>query len=234
PRHTAVGLVAAAVQKLEENPLPARIDGATRSSFEFLAPELPLSARLPLANLWLFEPLVKKQFSGEPASDARMRTTTAATMIRAGVKENVLPSEAKAWVNFRILPGDSIQSVLEHVRETVGPGIEVAVSGIASEPAPESSSDGDSFRLLQTTISQVFPGTLAAPNLLSGGTDTKHFQKLSENVYRFIPVPITAEDLERVHGTNERVSVEGYAGAVRFYAQLVRNAAGGSGPPPKL
>ena len=87
--------------------------------------------------------------------------------------------------------------------------VEVTVSGIASEPAPESPSDGDSFRLLQTTISQVFPGTLAAPNLLSGGTDTKHFQKLTDNVYRFIPVPITAEDLDRVHGTNERVSVEG-------------------------
>ena len=234
PRHTAIGLVAAAVQKLEENPMPARIDGATRSSFEFLAPELPLGSRLPLANLWLFEPLVKKQFSGEAASDARMRTTTAATMIRAGVKENVLPSEAKAWVNFRILPGDSIESVLEHVRQTVGPGIQVEVSGIPSEPMPESPSDAEPFRLLQTTVSQVFPGTLAAPNLLSGGTDTKHFQKLSPNVYRFIPVPITAGDLERVHGTNERVSIEGYAGAVRFYAQLVRNAAGGAGPPRPL
>jgi carboxypeptidase PM20D1 len=235
PRSTAIGRVAAAVQELEQNPMPARIDGATRESFDFLAPELPLTARLPLANLWLFEPAVKKQFASEPASDARMRTTTAATIIRGGVKENVLPSEAKAWVNFRILPGDSVAAVLEHVRETVGPGIEVAVSGkIVSEPSPQSRTDAESFRLLQTTLAQVFPGTVAAPNLLSGGTDTKHYQKLSRNVYRFIPVSITAEDLERVHGTNERVSIEDYAGAVRFYAQLVRNAAGGPGPPPKL
>lgn len=235
PRSTAIGLVAAAVQRLEQNPMPARIDGPTRESFEFLAPELPLGMRLPLANLWLFEPLVMKQFSGEPSSDARLRTTTAATMIRGGVKENVLPSEAKAWVNFRILPGDSVESVLEHVRGTVGPGIQVKISGtMATEPSPQSRTDADSFRLLQTTLSQVFPGMLASPNLLSGGTDTKHFQKLSGNVYRFIPVPFTAEDLERFHGTNERVGVQDYAGAVRFYAQLVRNAAGGSGPPPKL
>jgi carboxypeptidase PM20D1 len=124
------------------------------------------------------------------------------------------------------------------VRETVGPGIQVAVSGkMVSEPSPQSKADGDSFRLLQTTLSQVFPGMLASPNLLSGGTDTKHFQKLSSNVYRFIPVAVTAEDLGRIHGTNERVSVQDYAGAVRFYAQLVRNSAGtagGSGPPPKL
>jgi carboxypeptidase PM20D1 len=235
PRHTAIGLVAAAVQELETHPMPARIDGAVRESFEFLAPEMPFGKRLPLANLWLFEPLVKKQFSGAPASDARLRTTTAATLIRGGVKENVLPSEAKAWVNFRILPGDTVESVLEHVRRTVGPGIQVAVSGeIAVEPSPQSSTEGPAFRLLQTTLSQVFPGTLASPNLLSGGTDTKHYRKLSNNVYRLIPVPITAEDLERVHGTNERVGIEDYAGAVRFYAQLVRNAAAGPGPPPRL
>lgn len=226
PRNTAIGLVADAVRKLEAHPLPARIDGPTRESFEFLAPEMPLPMKTVLANLWLFEPVVKSQFGAEPSGDARMRTTTAATMIRGGVKENVLPSEARAWVNFRILPGDSVASVLEHVRRTVGPGIQVAVSGDQqTEPSPTSPADGPAFRLLQTTISQVFPGTLASPNLLGGGTDTKHFHKLSGNVYRFIPVRITGEDLARIHGTNERVSVEDYTGAVRFYAQLVRNAA---------
>lgn len=228
PAHTTIGMVAAAVQKLENNPMPARIEGATRHSFEFLAPELPLTLRTVMGNLWFFGPLLKGKLAAEPASNARLRTTTAATIIRGGVKENVLPSEAKAWVNFRILPGDSVASVLEHVKETVGPEIEVQVSGpIRNEPSPETPADGSSFRLLQTTLSQVFPGMLAAPNLLSGGTDTKHYQKLTSNVLRFIPVKIQAEDLERVHGTDERVGVETYAGAVRFYAQFVRNAAGG-------
>lgn len=226
PRSTAIGVVADAVRKLEENPMPARIDGPIRESFEFLAPEMPLPMKTVLSNLWLFEPVVKSLFGAEAAGNARMRTTTAATMIRGGVKENVLPSEAKAWVNFRILPGDSVASVLEHVRGTVGPGVQVAVSGNQqTEPSPTSSTDGPAFRLLQETVSQVFPGTLASPNLLAGGTDTKHFQRLSGNVYRFIPVTITAGDLGRIHGTNERVGIEDYAGAVRFYAQLVRNAA---------
>ncbi len=226
PPSTAIGAVANAVRKLEENPMPARIDGPTRESFEFLAPEMPLPMRTVLANLWLFDPVVKSRFGAEPSGNARMRTTTAATMIRGGVKENVLPSEATAWVNFRILPGDSVESVLEHVRQTVGPDILVAVSGNQrTEPSPTSRADGPAFRLLQPTISQVFPGTLASPNRLGGGTDTKHFQKLSGNVFRFIPVKITAEDLARIHGTNERVGIEDYAGAVRFYAQLIRNAA---------
>jgi carboxypeptidase PM20D1 len=228
PPHTAIGAVAAAVQKLEDNPMPARVAGATRSSFEFLAPELPFTLRTVMGNLWFFGPLLTGRLTAEPASNARLRTTTAATMIHGGVKENVLPSEAKAWVNFRILPGDSVASVLQHVKDTVGPDIGVEVSGqMRNEPSPETSADGSAFRLLQTTIAQVFPGTLSAPNLLSGGTDTKHYQRLTNNVFRFVPVKIQAEDLERVHGTNERVGVETYAGAVRFYAQFVRNAAGG-------
>lgn len=226
PRHTAIGLLSEAVRKLEDNPMPAQLSGPTRESFAFLAPELPFLPRLLLANLWLFEPLVTKQFSGSPASNARLRTTTAATMIRAGVKENVLPSEAKAWVNFRIRPGDSVKDVLEHVRATVGPEIQVAVSGqLSVEPSTESRTDAASFRLLQTTLAQVFPGMLASPNLLSGGTDTKHYRNLSPNVYRFLPVPVTDEDLGRFHGIDERIGIEDYAGAVRFYAQLVRNAA---------
>src|SRR6185503_5983346 len=162
----------AAIQKLEDNPMPARIDGPTLHSFEFLAPEMSPGLRTVLGNLWLFSPLMKSRLASEPSSNARLRTTTAATMIRGGIKENVLPSEAKAWVNFRILPGDSLASVLEHVRRTVGPDIRVALSGpTRNEPSPESAADGPTFRLLQTTLAQVFPGTLASPNLLSGGTD---------------------------------------------------------------
>ncbi len=232
PPHTAIGLVAGAVQKLEDSPMPARLDGAARRSFEFLAPELPFPQRTVVGNLWFFGPLLKNQLAADPASNARLRTTTAATMIRGGVKENVLPSEAKAWVNFRILPGDSVESVLAHVKETVGPDIAVQPSGqTRNNPSPETPADGPGFRLLQTTIAQVFPGTLVAPNLLSGGTDTKHYQALTSNVFRFIPVKVRADDLERVHGTDERVSVKDYAGAVRFYAQLIRNAAGGGGQP---
>lgn len=229
PQHTAVGLIAGAIHRLEENQMPARIDGATRRSFEFLAPELPFGQRLILTNLWLFEPLAKRIFAGEPASNARIRTTTAATIVRGGVKANVLPHEARAVVNFRILPGDSVEGVLEHVRSQVGPGITVAARREeAGEPSPESDAAAPSFQLIQRTLGEVYPGILVAPNLLGGGTDTKHFQGMSPNIYRFLPIPLRAEDLNRVHGTDERIGVKAYAGLVRFYVQLLRNSAGKS------
>jgi len=226
PRHTAIGRLATAIHALEENQMPARIEGAAKKSFEYLAPEMPFGPRLFLSNLWLFAPLARHRFSDDPAANARIRTTTAATIMNAGVKENVLPHEARAVVNFRILPGDSVADVLEHVRSEAGPGIRVSGRETAAEPSAESDVEAPAFRLIQTTIVQVFPGTLVSPNLLSGATDTKHYKDLSPNVYRFLPARIRREDLVRVHGTNERIGVETYAGLVRFYVQLVRNAAG--------
>lgn len=227
PRHTAIGKLAAAIQKLEENQMPSRIDGATKQSFEYLAPEMPFGTRLVLANLWLFGPVAESQFAADPAGNARIRTTTAATVFHGGIKENVLPSRARAVVNFRILQGDTVEGVLAHVRETVGPEIKVAKTGLfGNEPSPQSDAGAPGFAMLQRTLGEVFPGIVVSPNILSGGTDTKHYQKLSENVYRFVPMRLQGGDVSRFHGTNERVGVDNYADAVRFYAQLVRNAAG--------
>jgi carboxypeptidase PM20D1 len=224
PPHTAVGAVAAAVRELEEHPMPTRITGATRSSFEFLAPEMPFVPRLVLANLWLLGPLAERRFADDPAGNARIRTTTAATMIAGGVKENVLPLQARAVVNFRILPGDTVAGVLDHVRRTVGPGVRVAREGShAIDPSAEASPDSPEFRLLQRTVAEALPGTLVAPNLLSGGTDTRHYERLSPAIYRFLPVHLEARDLTRIHGTDERVAVADYAAAVGFYGRLLRN-----------
>ena len=228
PPHTAIGLVAAAVQALEAHPMPCRITGATRASFAYLAPEMTFGQKLILANLWLFGPLAERDFASQPAGNARIRTTTAATLISGGVKENVLPLRARAVVNFRILPGDTVASVLEHVRQTVGPGVKVSQQGThAVDPSPESDPAAPEFRLLQRTVSETLAGAVTAPNLLSGGTDTRHYETLTRNVYRFLPIRMTAEDLSRLHGTNERVRIDDYATAVRFYVRLVHNAAGG-------
>jgi len=230
PQHTAIGRLAAAIQGLEENQMPVRIAGATKESFEYLAPEMPFGPRLFLSNLWLFAPLAERTFASDPAGNSRIRTTTAATLINAGVKENVLPHEARAVVNFRILPGDSVADVVAHVRAEAGPDVQVSArQATATEPSPESDVETPAFQLIQKTIVQVFPGTVVSPNLLGGGTDTKHYKDLARNVYRFLPARIHREDLARLHGTNERIGVDVFAGVVRFYVQLLRNAAAYSG-----
>ena len=115
PPHTAIGLVAGAVARLEAQRPAAAISTVQRELLARMAPHLPFAQRVVLSNLWLTTPLVERMFAGAPSTDATMRTTTAPTLFRAGIKDNVLAQQADAVVNFRIRPGDSVEGVLRHV-----------------------------------------------------------------------------------------------------------------------
>jgi carboxypeptidase PM20D1 len=227
PPSSNVGIVAAAVRALERNPMPARLEGPVRRLFESLAPALPFGPRLVVANLWLFEPVLLPALSAEPTLDAMMRTTTAATLFHAGVKPNVLPGHAEAVVNFRILAPDTVEDVLDHVRRTIDDErIEVSTIGVRRDPSPESPVDSEAFALLGRAIRSHFGDAVVAPYLVVGGTDARHYQGLTRNVYRFAPFRLGPEDRSLLHGTDERVRVNELATAVRFYHTLIERSTG--------
>jgi carboxypeptidase PM20D1 len=224
PRHTAVGVIARAVARLEDQPFRANLSGPAAEMFNYVGPEMAFPRRLVFANRWLFDPLIKRILAGAPSTDAINRTTTAATMIEGSPKANVLPTRARAVVNFRIMPEDSVADVLAHVREIVDdPAVQVTVLDFAAEPSPISPTDSSSWVVLQRTIRQTFSDVVVAPYLTLGATDARHYGALSRNIYRFLPVRLTRENLSLLHGTDERVSIANYAEAVRFYAQLLQN-----------
>ncbi|MFO0591153.1 MAG: M20 family peptidase [Polyangiaceae bacterium] len=223
---TTVGVLASAIQKLEAHPMPAHIDGPARALFDTLAPEMPFGNKLILSNLWLLTPVAKMALSKSPATDAILRTTTAPTMLDASVKENVLPKRARALVNFRILPGDTRESVTEHAKAVIDdPRVTVKpVEGsMSQDPSSVSDPNSASFKLIERSIRQIFPDAIVAPSLVLGATDSRHYQAIADGVYRFAPQRTHDEDRARLHGTNERISVKNFGEAVRFYAQLVKN-----------
>jgi carboxypeptidase PM20D1 len=226
PRETAIGIVSRAVVRLQENRFPGRLHGPTREMFAYVGPEMPFARRLPLANLWLFGPLIERQLARTPATDAMLRTTTAPTIFEAGSRENVLPVRARAVVNFRLLPGDTVDEVIERVRRVVDdPRVRVArLDGVGHDPSPVSPTDGPAFELLQRTIRQIFPRAVVTPYVAIGGTDSRHYSGLTASVYRFLPFRLRQDDLARIHGLDERVSIESYAEAIRFYRQLIVNS----------
>jgi len=226
PRQTAVGILSAAIDELEEHPVPGGIRGPTAKMFDYLGPELSFGLRLLFANRWLFGGLLASRFGATPAGNAMLRTTTAPTIVEGGVKENVLPSMARAMVNFRLLPGDSIAGIVEYVRRTIDdPRVTVTIpETFKTEPSPVSPVDAEEFRLLTRAIRQVVPEAIVVPWLVVGGTDSRYFARLTPNVYRFAATPIGPSDLERAHGTDERMSVEGHARNIRFYVRLLTNA----------
>lgn len=227
PPVTAVGRLARAVARLEAKGFPPRLVAPVDTMLERLAPDLPLAQRLAVANLWLTRPLVARQLAAGGLTGPLVRTTTAPTQLSAGIKDNVLPTEAHAVVNFRVLPGDSIATVWAHIEQTVADGqIEVAVLDFASEPSPVADPETAAFRLLSGSVREVFPEALVVPGLVIGATDNRHYAAVAAARYNFLPVEITADDLARIHGANERIGVEAYRRAVQFYIQFLCKAAG--------
>lgn len=228
PPQGAIGILSAAIVRLEGNPMPARLEGPTRQLFDRIGPRLPFAQRAAFANLWVTGPLVLRKLGGTPATNAMVRTTMAPTILQAGTKDNVLPSLARAVLNFRILPGDSVAGVLDHVRRVVGDDrVEIRRAGaFSAEPSAVSSTESDGFRTLERAIRSVMPDVIVAPYLVAVATDARHYGHLSSNVFRFLPLRLTSADVRRMHGTDERVAEDDYHGAIRFYRQLVLEAAG--------
>src|SRR5713101_2060304 len=163
PDETAVGILAAAITRLEQQQMPRAIRGPTAAMFDYLGPEMSFGPRLVIANRWLLGGLLAQQFGSTPQGNAMLRTTTAPTVLQAGVKENVLPSSARALVNFRILPGHSVESVVEQVRQVVHDS-RINVSPLEetkSNPSAVTRVEGDPFQLLARTIRQVAPEAVA-------------------------------------------------------------------------
>ncbi len=221
---TTLDVLAKAVVKLKENPFPAEL---VRPVLDFMAhagPEMPFIQKMAFANPALFKSMIISTYEAQPSGNAIVRTTTAPTIISGGLKENVIPYQAKAVVNFRILPGTSIEEVKARVKEVINDErITISESAFNSE-APESSSvDSFGYQLLNKTIKQIFPDVITTPNLVVGATDSRHYYPLSPNIYRFTPFYLNEDNITSFHGINERLPVEEFEDAVRFYVQLLRN-----------
>lgn len=230
---SAIAMMSAALQRIDDEQLPGGIRGVAGEMFATIAPEMSGFSRVALSNLWLFGPLVQKQLEASASTNAMLRTTTALTIVNAGNKENVLPGRAEATVNFRILPGDTKEGVLQHMHNQVSQAapperFELFALPGAVEASKVAPTDSAQYRVLQQTIREVFPDALVAPGLMVAGTDSIHYGAISDHVFKFSPIRANAEDLKRFHGTNERLSVQNYAEAIRFYHRLIPQVAKGA------
>ncbi len=225
---SALTVLARAVERLQSEPMPARIDGATAEFLSWAAPEMRFGPKLVLANTWVTAPLVRRSMTKSQTLGASIRTTTAVTVFHAGVKDNVVPATATATVNFRVLPGDTTDEVIEHTRRVIDDArITIAPQvGSRTEASKVSRVDAAGFQRIAETVREVFPGTVVAPSLVLGATDGRHYGKVADDVYRFAPFRFTAADIQRIHGKDERLSVASLADGVRFYRRLVERLAG--------
>jgi carboxypeptidase PM20D1 len=227
PGTAAIAQLSRALERLDAHPMPAAVSGVAAEMFDTLAPEMSGFNRFALSNRWLLGPLLQYRLEKGASTNALLRTTTALTVVSAGNKDNVLPGRATGIVNFRLLPGDTQASVLEHVKRVIDDErIEVSALPGHSEPSKVTRTDSSGYQIINRTVRELFPGTVVAPGLMLGATDSRHFESLSQQVLRFSPVRAKPEDLARFHGTNERIALANLADMIRFYQRLLQTGAG--------
>ena len=215
PRENTIGILAQAIVDLENNQLPYKLVKPIDYQFEYLGSEMPFITKMAFANPWLFKKPILEALNAH--------TSTAPTIIDGGFKDNVIPTIAEATLNFRILPGETIKSVKQHIENTISDKVRVETVGSVTNPSPVSSIDSEAFKILEKTIRNSFPSSIVVPGLVGGATDARYFYEVSDDVYRFYPIRIDPISMTRIHGIDEKISKENYREIIEFDYNLIKN-----------
>ena len=221
--HTPVGVLATACKKVEDHPFKAHIEGPAAQMFDTLGRYSTPLYRMIFANLWCFGwviDLLGRKSGGE--INALVRTTSAFTQMEGSSARNVIPPEAKMVANMRLNPVDSVSSALEYLKKTVNnENVEITVLE-SFEPSPVSETDCPAWDKVAYAVANTWKGCVVTPYLMVQCSDSRHYGGVSNHVYRFSAMDMTAEERASIHGNNEKIRVESVAKAVEFYIRLMK------------
>ena len=221
--HTPVGILARACAKIENKPFKAHIEGPAAQMFDCLGRHSTLLYRIIFANMWCFGwviDLLGKTSGGE--MNALVRTTVAFTQMQGSSAANVIPPEAKMVANMRLNPADSVESALNYLRETVNDSTVEITALESSEPSRVSTTDCEGWDKVSSAVAETWRGCLVAPYLMVQCSDSRHYGRISDKVYRFSAMDLTSEERATIHGNNERIRLETVSKAVEFYVRLMK------------
>ena len=221
--HTPIGELALACSAIESKPFPLHITKPVADMFDTLGRHSGFLYRMIFANMWLFRGIVdhlcRKQ-GGE--LNALMRTTVAFTQASGSVAPNVIPPEATMTANLRLNPKDSVDSAIERIRKLINNKAITLTVGDHMEPSPISKTDCEAWNKVASAVSGTWKGCIVSPYLMFQCSDSRHYGKLSDHVYRFSAMALTSEERKTIHGHNERIRLESVCQAVEFYIRLLR------------
>ncbi len=227
PKETGVVNLAKAVLAINDNAFPMEIKGPGKLMLETLAAQKGGMTKLAVANIWLSGGMLKKQVGQTPSGAASMHTTIAPTMLTGSPKENVLPQTATALINYRIAPWNSSADVMNRAKSaTKNQPVELSWVKAPREPSKTSSTNSPGWNMIVATVNANSPGSVTAPYLVVGGTDSRSMQGVSDDVYRLLPFHFSLKETAMIHGTNEHLSIDNLKRAINFYARLIKTSAG--------
>jgi len=223
PPRTPVTTLAKATVNVIKHPFKMHITKPVAEMFDTLGRHSTFAFKILFANLWVFKPVLDlfcKLSGGE--INALVRTTTAFTMMEGSNARNVIPPEAAIISNMRLNPADTVASATEHLRKAVGEdGVEITVLE-SCEPSRISRTDCAGWDKVAAAVAETWKGCVVAPYLMVQCSDSRHYGRISDKVYRFSAMDLTAEKRKTIHGNNERVRLECAKKAVEFYIRLMK------------
>jgi len=223
PRMPATARLARAIDRVRRRPFPVRLAPPVRAMLASAAPHVPEPLRTLFARPSLSAPVIARVFARMgPETTALVRTTAVVTELSAGTGRNVLATTARAWVNVRLLTGDSIADVAAHLRRAIAdPEVSIELES-GSEPSPVSPWTGDAWRMLSRIVRESLgEEVVPLPYLQLGASDSRWFTTISDHVYRFTPFHLTRSERDALHAANERIRVDVWLRGIRFYRALL-------------
>ena len=221
--HTPVGILSRACTRIEGHPFKAHIEGPASRMFDTLGRYSTFLYRMIFANMWCFGwviDLLGKLSGGE--MNALVRTTVAFTQMQGSSARNVIPPEATMVANMRLNPADTIDSAVSYLKKTIADDtVEIKVLE-GTNPSRVSMAEGEAWDKVAASVLETWPGCIVSPYLMVACSDSRHYGRISDKVYRFCAMDLTAEERATIHGNNEKVRLEGIARAVEFYIRLMK------------
>ena len=236
PLESNIGIIAEAITKLEDAKFPYKIHPAVRDQYRFMGPELDEEKQEIYAavafgdddEMTELEQAFIDELASQQVTRAMLHTTIAVTIFNAGIKDNVLPPSAAAVVNFRSIPGDTPEVIIEHVKNAIDDDRITVTDISASTPATNVADPyGNGYKLLEKTIRQTWGNDLiVSPFFVIGGSDAKHFQArdFAPDVYTITGIQLESiAEFAGFHGVNERILVDEYGRSIGFFYQMFGN-----------
>ena len=222
-KETAIDILSKALFKLRSVQMPIRLTEPVNEFFNRVSGSSEdFFNKLALNNLWLFKGIIQNTLSATAEGDAMQRTTIVPTIVESGIRENVIPTNAKAIVNSRILTGETTQEVENFIKNAIGDDrVIIKIKGdFNTEPSPLTDINSPAFKWMEQAVYQTVDDVIPVPYVMLGASDSRNYRAISNGVINFTPLV----NSKGFHGIDERLPIKDFQRSINFFTSIIKES----------